>query len=235
MRDIKQISQGNNMHLKAKQDPLFKAVKQMVIETRTPSISLVQRTFRINYSRATSLLEAMEGDVVTTMDERGMRKMLTGETNDYSSMDNTMKQLLPEFTISLTTADADFMAALSTTTKDFSLALQMSPNDVIRSTGMVAIPSGVVSASDVGRVLEAAMLLPCNDDVIMQASPICNFVVNGVMQTAFMPIGMPASRLDVTVALVRINEGVMQRWRNWATALGRNIVGWRIEVILDEL
>jgi hypothetical protein len=40
---------------------------------------------------------------------------------------------------------------------------------------------------------------------------------------------MPATRLDVTVALVRINEGMLQRWRNWATALGRNIIGWRIE------
>jgi len=217
------------MHLKAKQDPLFEAVKQMVIETRTPSISLAQRTFRINYSRAAGLLKAMEGDVVTMMDDRGMRKMLTEETNDYSSMENTMKQLLPELTISLTTADADFMAALSTTTEDLSLVLQVSPNDVIRSTGMVAIPSGVVSASDVGRVLEAAMSLLCKEDVIMQASSTCHFVVDGVMQTEFMPIGMPATRLDVTVALVRSNEGTLQRWRDWASALGRNIVGWRIE------
>lgn len=64
----------------AKQDLHFEAVKQMVIETCTPSISLVQRTFRINYSRAANMLEAMEGDVVTPKDERGMRRMLTGET-----------------------------------------------------------------------------------------------------------------------------------------------------------
>lgn len=56
----------------AKQDPLFEAVKQMVIETRTPSISLVQRIFRINYSRAASLPEALEGDVVTSMNEQGL-------------------------------------------------------------------------------------------------------------------------------------------------------------------
>ena len=71
------------MSHEAKQDPLFDAVKQMVIETRTPSISLVQRTFRIGYSRAAKMLEALEGDVVTVMDERGCRKMLTGETNEY--------------------------------------------------------------------------------------------------------------------------------------------------------
>ena len=64
-----------------KQDPLFDAVKKLVIETRTPSIALVQRTFIINYSRAASMLEAMEGEVVTPKDEKGMRRMLTGETN----------------------------------------------------------------------------------------------------------------------------------------------------------
>lgn len=67
----------------AEQDPLFDAVKQLVIETRTPSIALVQRTFIINYSRAASMLEAMEGEVVTPKDEKGMRRMLTGETNEY--------------------------------------------------------------------------------------------------------------------------------------------------------
>lgn len=71
------------MNHDAKQDPLFEAAKQMVLETRTPSIALAQRTFRINYSRAASLLEAMEGDVVTPKDERGMRGMLTGETIEY--------------------------------------------------------------------------------------------------------------------------------------------------------
>jgi cell division ATPase FtsA len=148
-------------------------------------------------------------------------------------MPNTIKQVIQELKIPLgantTAPDTDFMAVLSTTTGDFILVLQVSPNDVIRSTGMVAIPSRVITASDVGRVLEAAMSLLRKDDVIMHASPTCSFVVDGVMQTEFMPIGMPATRLDVTVALVRINDGMLQRWRDWATALGRNIVAWRIE------
>lgn len=71
------------MSHEAKQDPLFDAVKQMVIETRTPSISLVQRTFRINYSRAASMMKALEGDIVTPLNEDGLRRMLTGETNEY--------------------------------------------------------------------------------------------------------------------------------------------------------
>ena len=65
-------------------------------------------------------------------------------------MQNTMQQKIQEFTASLKNADADFMAALSSTAGDFSLVLQVSPNDVIRSRGMVAIPSGIITASDVG-------------------------------------------------------------------------------------
>jgi DNA segregation ATPase FtsK/SpoIIIE-like protein len=67
----------------ARQDPLFNAVRQSVIETRTPSISLAQRTFRLGYNRAAAMLAAMEGDVVTTMDARGARRMLSGETVKY--------------------------------------------------------------------------------------------------------------------------------------------------------
>lgn len=71
------------MSHEAKQDPLFNSVKQMVIETRTPSISLVQRTFRINHTRAACMMKALEGEIVTDLDERGCRKMLIGETNEY--------------------------------------------------------------------------------------------------------------------------------------------------------
>ena len=80
-------------------------------------------------------------------------------------------------------------------------------------------------------MLETATLLQCKDDVVMQASPTCQFVLDGVMQTEFMPIGMPAKRLDVTVALARIPDEMLQRWRDWAAALGRKIVGWRIEEV----
>lgn len=71
------------MNHEARGDPLFEVVKQLLIETRIPSVSHVQVTFRIGYSRAASMLEAMEGDVVTPMDERGMRRMLKEETNEY--------------------------------------------------------------------------------------------------------------------------------------------------------
>lgn len=150
-------------------------------------------------------------------------------------MPNTMKQVIQEIMISLmpdtATPDANFMSVLSSTTGDFSLVFQVSPNDVIRSTGMVTTPSGIVTANDIGRVLEVAMSLLNKDDVIVHASPICSFVVDGILHTELMPIGMSAKRLDVTVALVRISAGMLQRWRDWAAALGRNFVSWRIEVI----
>lgn len=64
----------------AKQDPLFETVKQLVIETKNPSVSHAQRRFKLGYSRANGLLEAMEGEIVTAKDASGWRSMLTGET-----------------------------------------------------------------------------------------------------------------------------------------------------------
>jgi DNA segregation ATPase FtsK/SpoIIIE-like protein len=71
------------MSHEANQDPLFEEVKQMVIETRMPYVALIQRTFRINHTRAASMMKALEGDVVTPLNEDGFRRMLTGETNEY--------------------------------------------------------------------------------------------------------------------------------------------------------
>lgn len=154
-------------------------------------------------------------------------------------MTNTIRQVVQEIKVPLVTnatiPDADFMAVLSTTTGGFSLVLQVYSKDVIRSTGMVAIPSGIVTASDVGRVLEAATSLLCKDDVIMHASPTYSFVVNNELHTELMPIGMPATRLDVTVALVHIPAGMQQRWCEWATTLGCNLIAWRIEVVAEAL
>ena len=147
-------------------------------------------------------------------------------------MHNTFQAALQEFTILVTATnpDADFMAALSATTGDFSLVLQVSPNDVIKSTGMIAIKSGTITARDVGRAVEAAMSLPCSNLTFLHASPTCAFSVDGSVQTEFMPIGLPAKRLEVKIELVRVCDKMLPRWRDWAKALGRNMVGWRMEV-----
>ncbi|ABM36706.1 DNA translocase FtsK [Polaromonas naphthalenivorans] len=69
------------MNHPAKQDPLYETVKQLVIETKNPSVSHAQRRFKLGYNRAIGLIEAMEGEIVTARDENGWRSMLTGETN----------------------------------------------------------------------------------------------------------------------------------------------------------
>ena len=151
-------------------------------------------------------------------------------------MQNTMQAKLQEFTILVTATnpDANFMAALSATTGDFSLVLQVSPNDVIKSTGMITISSGTITARDVGRAIEAAMSLPCSNLTFLHASPICTFTVDGSVQTEFMPIGLPSKRLEVKMELVRVCDKMLPRWRDWAKVLGRNMVGWRVEICDDE-
>jgi DNA segregation ATPase FtsK/SpoIIIE-like protein len=82
-RSFIELQEGDDMPHEATNDPLFDAAKQLVIESRTPSISLLQRRLRIAYSRAVSLLKAMEGEIVTGVNENGKRKMLSGESREY--------------------------------------------------------------------------------------------------------------------------------------------------------
>lgn len=66
----------------AKLDPLYEPAKQLIVDTKNPTISLVQRRLLINYTRAVGLIEAMEGEIVTAKDASGWRSILTGETKE---------------------------------------------------------------------------------------------------------------------------------------------------------
>ena len=73
------MSQSNKL------DPLYDDVKRLVLETRNPSISLIQRHFKISYRRALDLMSALEGDIVIAFHAEGRWKMLKGETVDSVS------------------------------------------------------------------------------------------------------------------------------------------------------
>ena len=60
----------------AQQDTLFDAVKQLVIETRNPSVAHIQRRLKLGYRRAAGLIAALEGEIVTAVDEKGWRSMM---------------------------------------------------------------------------------------------------------------------------------------------------------------
>lgn len=57
-------------------DPLYAAARSLVLRSRRASISLVQRHLRIGYGRASRLLDAMEGDVLSVRGEDGTRLVL---------------------------------------------------------------------------------------------------------------------------------------------------------------
>jgi hypothetical protein len=57
-------------------DPLYAAARSLVLQSRRASISLVQRHLRIGYGRASRLLDAMEGDVLSARGEYGQRLVL---------------------------------------------------------------------------------------------------------------------------------------------------------------
>ena len=61
----------------AEADLLYDQAVEIVLKTRRPSISLVQRHLRIGYNRAARLIEAMEkAGLVSTMQSNGNREVL---------------------------------------------------------------------------------------------------------------------------------------------------------------
>jgi len=63
--------------LDAEADPMYDQAVQVVMKTRRPSISLVQRHLRIGYNRAARLIEQMErAGLVSPMQSNGNREVL---------------------------------------------------------------------------------------------------------------------------------------------------------------
>ncbi len=67
----------------AEADPLYDQAVEIVVKTRRPSISLVQRHLRIGYNRAARLIEQMErSGLVSPMGSNGNREVLAPARND---------------------------------------------------------------------------------------------------------------------------------------------------------
>jgi len=61
----------------AEADPMYDQAVEIVLKTRRPSISLVQRHLRIGYNRAARLIEAMEkAGLVSAMNGAGGREVI---------------------------------------------------------------------------------------------------------------------------------------------------------------
>ncbi len=64
----------------AEADPMYDQAVEVVLKTRRPSISLVQRNLRIGYNRAARMIEAMEkAGLVSPMNGAGNREVLAPE------------------------------------------------------------------------------------------------------------------------------------------------------------
>jgi S-DNA-T family DNA segregation ATPase FtsK/SpoIIIE len=68
---------GESLAGDGESDPLYDQAVEIVLRTRRPSISLVQRHLRIGYNRAARLIEAMErAGLVSSMQTNGNREIL---------------------------------------------------------------------------------------------------------------------------------------------------------------
>ena len=62
---------------------MYDQAVEIVLKTRRPSISLVQRHLRIGYNRAARLIEQMErAGLVSAMNGAGSREVLVPERNE---------------------------------------------------------------------------------------------------------------------------------------------------------
>jgi S-DNA-T family DNA segregation ATPase FtsK/SpoIIIE len=86
MADILSAPAGDNADAAGEEggdveaDPMYDQAVQVVLKTRRPSISLVQRHLRIGYNRAARMIEAMErAGLVSPMNGAGGREVLVPE------------------------------------------------------------------------------------------------------------------------------------------------------------
>jgi S-DNA-T family DNA segregation ATPase FtsK/SpoIIIE len=74
---------GDGPTLDAEADPLYDQAVEIVLKTRRPSISLVQRHLRIGYNRAARLIEQMEAaGIVSAMQGNGNREVIAPARQD---------------------------------------------------------------------------------------------------------------------------------------------------------
>jgi len=72
-----EVGAGDTASGDAEADPMYDQAVEIVLKTRRPSISLVQRHLRIGYNRAARLIEAMEkAGLVTPMNGAGGREVI---------------------------------------------------------------------------------------------------------------------------------------------------------------
>lgn len=63
-------------------DPLYEDARTLVLRARRASISLVQRNLGIGYSHACRLLDAMEGDILSPVDDNGVRTLVIDSSTE---------------------------------------------------------------------------------------------------------------------------------------------------------
>jgi len=80
---VAMVEGGSSGEGSGEKDPLYDQAVEIVLRTRRPSISLVQRHLRIGYNRAARLIEDMErAGLVSSMQSNGNREVLVPATQE---------------------------------------------------------------------------------------------------------------------------------------------------------
>lgn len=133
--------------------------------------------------------------------------------------------------VTLKTTEAEFLKLFESGLGDINLILEVYPEDIFTSTGMVSIRSGVITLDDVVRALDAALTLQSSHEVIVPINNDFNYVIDECVRSMVMPIGLPGMRLDVSVQLVRIPKKFLLNWNMIAVAFHEGLRVWQIALL----
>ena len=138
---------------------------------------------------------------------------------------NAVVQVTPQ------TSRDKVIRALAASATDVILEIQLTLDDVRTITGMVALPSGMVTPGDIGRVLEAAVPSGQFDDAeFVNLGTTVFALVDGLLMP-FPPLGMTGHRLEATVNWCCLPRGWLRRMCALIEAHGHRLVSMSMKIV----
>lgn len=138
---------------------------------------------------------------------------------------STIVQVTPQ------TSRDTVIRTLAESTTDVHLEIQLTLDEVRTITGMVALPSGVVTPGDIGRVLEAAVPSGQFDDAEFVNLGTTVFALVDALLVPFPPVGMTGQRLEATVHWCCLPRGWLRGMRELIDVHGHRLVSVSMKIV----
>lgn len=144
-----------------------------------------------------------------------------------------MKEGVPRVVVNSQTSANDLLQMLNAGTGGFELALRVLPDEALRSTALVSVPSGTISYKDISRVQETALSIRLVNELIIPLTSTWQYELDDELNMNAMPIGFPCKKLVARVAVLKLSANQFQKWHILSTAANRSMVSLSVELVED--